>query len=190
MSLVLSNQQIGPYQVLPFRVRVDLGTRAMRGAPHSPRPQHYWNLTIRLFSVISRTLVRGESYPSSEVQSVYSIAPADWAMNRLLKQILYSQLRAIGRPKFRHKNIKRNLGIINIPLDNWQYLYLHWKISRTSRLHKCYFLTSANFLTHVPVLSSSSCRAASTDIPDSLSPLLPIIHRFWQVFRATSRILT
>ena len=37
---------------------------------------------------------------------------------------------------------------------------------------------------------SSSCRAASTDIPDPLSPLLPIIHRLWQVFRATSRILT
>ena len=39
-------------------------------------------------------------------------------------------------------------------------------------------------------LESSSCRAASTDIPDPLSPLLPMIHRLWQVFRATSRILT
>ena len=38
--------------------------------------------------------------------------------------------------------------------------------------------------------SSSSCRAACTDIPDPLSPLLPIIHRLWQVFRATSCILT
>ena len=28
---------------------------------------------------------------------------------------------------------------------------------------------------------SSSCRAASTDIPDPLSPLLPIVHRLWQV---------
>ena len=28
------------------------------------------------------------------------------------------------------------------------------------------------------------------DIPDSLSPLLPIIHRFWQILRVTSRILT
>ena len=28
--------------------------------------------------------------------------------------------------------------------------------------------------------SSSSCRAASTDIPDPLSPHLPIVHRFWQ----------
>ena len=27
--------------------------------------------------------------------------------------------------------------------------------------------------------SSSSCRAASTDIPDPLSPLLPIVHRLW-----------
>ena len=33
--------------------------------------------------------------------------------------------------------------------------------------------------------SSSSCRAASMDIPDTLSPLLPIVHCFWQVFRAT-----
>ena len=40
------------------------------------------------------------------------------------------------------------------------------------------------------VSSSSSCRATSTDIPDPLSPLLPIIHRFWQVFRVTFRILT
>ena len=38
--------------------------------------------------------------------------------------------------------------------------------------------------------SSSSCRAASTDIPDPLSPLLLIVHRLWQVFRTTSRILT
>ena len=39
-------------------------------------------------------------------------------------------------------------------------------------------------------VSSSSCRAISTDIPDPLSPLLPIVHRFWQVRRATNRILT
>ena len=38
--------------------------------------------------------------------------------------------------------------------------------------------------------SSSSCHAACMDIPDPLSPLLTIVHRLWQVFRATSRILT
>ena len=40
------------------------------------------------------------------------------------------------------------------------------------------------------VISSSSCRAGSMDIPDPLSPLLPIVHRLWQVLWTTSRILT
>ena len=39
-------------------------------------------------------------------------------------------------------------------------------------------------------ISSSSCRAGSTDIPYPLSPLLPIVHRLRQVFRTVSRILT
>ena len=38
--------------------------------------------------------------------------------------------------------------------------------------------------------SSSSCRAGSRDIHDPLSPLFPIVHRLWQVFWTTSRILT
>ena len=38
--------------------------------------------------------------------------------------------------------------------------------------------------------SSSLYHAAITDIPNTLSPLLPIVHRPWQVFRAISRILT
>ena len=38
------------------------------------------------------------------------------------------------------------------------------------------------------VSSSSSCCAASTDIPDPISPLLPIIHRLWQVFRENKKI--
>ena len=39
-------------------------------------------------------------------------------------------------------------------------------------------------------INISSCHATSTDIPDPLSPLFPIVHRLWPVFRATSRILT
>ena len=35
----------------------------------------------------------------------------------------------------------------------------------------------------------SSCRATSTDIPDPLSPPLPIVHGLWQVFRAISRLV-
>ena len=38
--------------------------------------------------------------------------------------------------------------------------------------------------------SSSSCRAISTDISEPLSPLLLIVHCFWQVFQATSSICT
>ena len=38
--------------------------------------------------------------------------------------------------------------------------------------------------------SSSSWRAASTDVLDPLSPRLPIIHRLRQVFGVTSRIIT
>ena len=34
-----------------------------RGAPYSPRPYHCWDLTIRLFNVISRTLVWGVITP-------------------------------------------------------------------------------------------------------------------------------
>ena len=49
---------------------------------HSQKFQHKWNLIIRLFSVISRILVGGGgSYPSAEVQSAYSIVPADRAMS-------------------------------------------------------------------------------------------------------------
>ena len=39
-------------------------------------------------------------------------------------------------------------------------------------------------IAHRVIPSSSSCRAASMDIPDHLSPFLPIVHRLWQVFRA------
>ena len=56
------------------------------------------------------------------------------------------------------------------------------------------FTTSVKFHREVYIWpyesSSSSYRAVSTDIPDPLSPLLPIVHRLWQVFRATSHILT
>ena len=62
---------IGPFQVLPLWARVDLGAMA--------KLQDYWNLTIRLFSVISKSLAVGRSYPSADVQLVYWTAPVDWA---------------------------------------------------------------------------------------------------------------
>ena len=77
-----------------------------RDTLHFSKLQHYWNLTIRLLSVISMTLVVGgvlphcrnpvgvfyslsqldpkligrtRSYPSAKMKLVYSIAPANWA---------------------------------------------------------------------------------------------------------------
>ena len=60
----------------PFHARVDLGAKAMKGcSTFPPKLQHHWNLTIRLSSLISRTLIWGGSYSSAEVGSVHFIAP-------------------------------------------------------------------------------------------------------------------
>ena len=57
-------------------------------------------------------------------------------------------------------------------------------------LTRCALLDTVCDFLITQMSSSSSCRATSVDIPDPLSPPLPIVHRFWQVFRATFRILT
>ena len=44
-----------------------------RGIPHSAKLLHYWSFSIRLFSVIPGYSLE-ESYPSSDMQSVYSAA--------------------------------------------------------------------------------------------------------------------
>ena len=42
-----------------LQARVDQRAMTMKGTLHSPMLQHYWKLTIRLFSVISGTLAGG-----------------------------------------------------------------------------------------------------------------------------------
>ena len=84
-----------------------------RSTPHSLKLQHHWNLSIRLFSVIytrwkevlpfwrgavgvfykprrlsHRAFIFWDgSYPSAEIQSVYSTAPADWASGHSLGEV-------------------------------------------------------------------------------------------------------
>ena len=53
---------MGLYQMPPLRARVDAGVMASKGYSAFPKAQHYWNITIILFNIISRTLVGG-SYP-------------------------------------------------------------------------------------------------------------------------------
>ena len=48
---------IGSYQVLPHRAIVDMGAMTMKGIPFSPKLQNNWSLTIRMFTVIYKTLV-------------------------------------------------------------------------------------------------------------------------------------
>ena len=53
--IVLFDPLIGPYQVLPLRWTWERWR--WRVTLHSPKLQYYWSLTIRLFSVISKTLI-------------------------------------------------------------------------------------------------------------------------------------
>ena len=59
---------------------------------------------------------------------------------------------------------------------------------------KLHLIVGLQFYVHSELeqlwFESSSCCAASMDIPDPLLPLFPIFHRFWQVLWATSHILT
>ena len=65
--------------MLPLRTTADLRVMAIKGYPHSPKLQNFWSLTIRLFRVITGDSL-GYSYRSAEKQSVYSAAPANWAI--------------------------------------------------------------------------------------------------------------
>ena len=69
-------------------------------------------------------------------------------------------------------------------------LFNHFLIIIIIRYLKSNSCVQVIYFTLEVLISSSSCRAASTDIPDPLSPLLPIIHRLWQFFRVTSCVLT
>ena len=63
----------------------------------------------------------------------------------------------------------------------WRATYIVLQMAKSFRLMLSLLPSSS---------SSSSYRAGSTDIPDPLSPLLPIVHRPRQVFRTTTCILT
>ena len=80
-------------------------------------------------------------------------------------------------------NDSDNLSVV---ISEWKYYHLltnDW-MAQSSRCGNW----TGNFPVHISS-SSSSCRAISTHSPDHLSPLLPIVQRFWLVRRATSCIL-
>ena len=90
-----------------------------RGPPHSPKSQHHWNLAIRLFSVISRTLIEW-SYTSAEEQSVYSTVPADlashiWNYSTLCKQMRIKTHK--GLYTIKHDQSTTSLSLLSLSLS-------------------------------------------------------------------------
>ena len=78
MQLVLINPLIGPCQVLLLQVRADLGAiKCVRCIPQSSSITGI-STSDCLVSYIQDTPC-GWSYPSADVQSMYSTDPADWA---------------------------------------------------------------------------------------------------------------
>ena len=70
---------MGPQQVLPIWVKVDLGVMATKRYSTFPKapglePRHQMQ-----FSVVSKTLIEREVLLSAEMQLAYSTIPADWA---------------------------------------------------------------------------------------------------------------
>ena len=81
MSEIVLFQTIQLSSIWPIDRILSGATTAGQSGPgsDSPKVQRYWNLNIRLFSVIPRTLVGGGGLTSLQEQSVYSSARADWA---------------------------------------------------------------------------------------------------------------
>ena len=79
MPLVLSNPWIRPYQVLPLQARVDLGAMAMKRCSIFPKAPALLEPHHQTVKCHIKNTCWGGGYPSAEVQSLYSTAPADWA---------------------------------------------------------------------------------------------------------------
>ena len=73
--------------------------------------------------------------------------------------------------------------------SSFYFLLITWTPSEFLHTISKWSLSDKKY-SHICQSSSSICRAAGTDFPDPLSPLLLSFIRLWQVFRTTSRILT
>ena len=119
-SLVLFYSLRGHYQVLPLRAWVDLEAMVIKRYSVFYKLQHYWSLTIRLFSVITRTLVGGGGLPLCRDAIGVFCSP-----NRLGQWALYIYIRGAFNklPGFFVQAFK-------IAVDFWKFsislLYIVW----------------------------------------------------------------
>ena len=110
-----------------------------RCTPHFPKLQHYWNFTIRLFSVKSRTL-KGKSYPSAEMQSVYSSPLADWAITLSLSLLLFFIFIFLSVKPF---SFIRSIDVLNT--QSWlirNKMYLLVRLPWLCQRHQCHYQVS------------------------------------------------
>ena len=96
---------------------------------YSSNIQHHWNLTIRLFSVITRTL-------DAEMQSVYSTTPADWAIFGWVGGGLTPMQRS-SRCVLQHTLFSRSLTLGCYPLFSGFYSLLFHQLRYFGSVFKC-----------------------------------------------------
>ena len=118
--------------MLLLRVRVD--------TPHSPKLQHYWSLTIRLFSVISRTIVGGILLLCRDAVGVFyspswlGRPPFGWAFSAPMT--LSSVSGGTNSGAVTHMNIG-----VSVTIDSYsRNLYAYgWSASVSLRIFVCVF---------------------------------------------------
>ena len=141
---------MGPYQVLPLWTREQW---QWRDTLHFPMLQNYWSLAIRLFSVISRTLAGEESYPSAEMQSVYSIAPAKKAaifFSPCLHQLLVNSRADLILLSLSSITTGRSSRLHLVSIQGWCKSLLsgqHWHVhKKMSGVHSYFFRSAPHVL--------------------------------------------
>ena len=118
-----------------------------------------------------------------------SRAESTWEINnygRYINQFPPNVIKSTRKNKRINKKICRQ-KIYYVQRNIYIYIYIYiYQISGT-RIYIYIYIRRGHLL--CKNIYISSC-ATSKDVPDPFSPLLPIVHHFWQVFRTTSCILT
>ena len=168
----------------------------------SEQCQHHWVAAKYILKYLKGTSQYELFYQKSEKLGILAYSDADWAFDQSDRRsttgfcfYLNKESSPISQKSKKQPTVALSTcesGYIGLAKTTRESLYLIQLLNGMDpqqRYEPAKILRDNQGAIALRTLSSS-CRATSTDIPDPLSPLLPIVHRLWQVFRATSRILT
>ena len=139
-----------------------------RGTPRSPKLQHFWNLTIRLFSVISKTLVSGGGLSPQQKSSrcILQPQPTGQFTELNVKTVLFFIQFRISTQFCSVWPIDRNLSGVTIPGLSGPGSNGNEGISR---IHQCSSITGTSpsdclvsYLSHLKKQSVYSAAPAQT----------------------------